>query len=46
MGKPGREEQIRKLEELEKKYPNVPAEVYDIEVSEEMAIQYQEQFGI
>ena len=33
------------IEKLQKDYPNVPAEVYDIEDSPEMAELYQDMFG-
>ena len=35
----------RKIEKLHKEFPDVPIEVFDIEPSEEMAMQWEDMFG-
>ena len=34
-----------KIKQLQKDYPNVPIEIYDIEASVEIAVMYQDIFG-
>jgi len=36
----------KEVERLSEEHPNVPSAIYDIEASEEMALMYEETFGM